>query len=285
MKGVLFAACVWAILGSAGATCYGPACAAHCIGNLCAENCVGDYCGGFCTGKHCAVGCTEETQGYHCDASCYHFENEACSSKGPEYGITMGPACNATNLLIGSCERKNHPAVWQALKDTESANDEIILPKGNIEQCYYDFTDGCKQTNDQLPPLVCLISDRMCTDTENYEVLEYQKCNNNNQCGICQGICEQNSDCKGDLTCFLRNGTETVPGCTKTTSWTTMDVPGKGYCADTSTTDSSTLNDGDIAAIVIGVIALLAACALAWCYRTKQGFFGSSSSTAEPIKF
>lgn len=201
----------------------------------------------------------------------------------------MGIECSADDVNLNVCEKKNHPALWQALKGTETNEDEITLLTGDIKQCFYNGTD-CVDTVDNLPPLLCNYFS-YCKDDDG-KIKNFAKCTDTEKCGVCQGICENDSECKGNLKCFVRNGNETVPGCSSSTSASyknvqRLNVPGVGYCidADIATTDSSTLNDGEIAAIAIGTPALLAACALAWCYRTKQGFFGSSSSTAEPIKF
>ena len=118
----------------------------------------------------------------------------------------------------------------------------------------------------------------------NGEIPDYQKCTDTEKCGVCQGICEKDSECKGDLKCFSRTGTETVPGCSSSSSGPNMDVPGKGYCADIATTDSSGLKDGAIAGIVVGGIALISVGSLAYCYATKRGVFALSSGMAERIK-
>jgi hypothetical protein len=37
-------------------------------------------------------------------------------------------------------------------------------------------------------------------------------------CGLCQGQCETDDDCKGVLQCFERDGNEAIPGCLETSS-------------------------------------------------------------------
>jgi hypothetical protein len=55
---------------------------------------------------------------------------------------------------------------------------------------------------------------------------------------MCQGDCDHDSDCAGDLKCFQRDGTTPVPGClgTGTAKW--------DYCYDSSQLDSSPGVDG-----------------------------------------
>lgn len=256
-------------------------CATSCIGNLCAQNCDGFSCAFACVGKHCANNCS----GTQCDNSCLHFKDENCTDKSTTKTITMGANCSADNPGQITCEKKNHPTLWHTLKETETENDKITLPPlGGVQQCYYNTTsETCEVTNDGLPPLLCNHFD-LCVDVTG-AIPDGSKCTDARKCGRCIGVCEKDSQCKGDLKCFLRTGTETVPGCSSSSSGPIYDVPGKGYCADTSTTDSSTLKGGKIAAIAIGVLALSAAVgALTWCYRTKQGFFGTLGGMTETIK-
>ena len=47
---------------------------------------------------------------------------------------------------------------------------------------------------------------------------------------MCEGDCDEDSDCKSGMTCFQRSGNTQVPGCTtdkndKTNNWTHAD-----YC-------------------------------------------------------
>jgi len=255
------------------AQCKLQACGNSCIGNSCAKGCDGPGCAGTCIGKNCAVGCSGTT----CDDNCFHFKGEACSSQGVNFGITMGAECGtgthwATAEVV--CEMKNHPAVWQALKDTETSDNMIALPTGDIKPCYNNGTD-CVRTKDELPPLLC----------HNFVPFYFggAKCTDTNQCGLCMGICEKDSECKGDLKCFLRTGEETVPGCSSSYQ-AVFNAPGKGYCANIP--DSSGRKGGEIAAIAIGALLLSAAVGALvwWCKKTKRGFFGFSGGMAEPIK-
>lgn len=255
--------------------CQGSYCGTGCIGMGCAKNCQNSYCGANCIGKDCAAECN----GTACDFHCFHFENENCTDNPATTTYTMGTECGTDNPDPEYCIMKNHPSVWQALKETETQENLINLPTKAFKPCYHNNTH-CVNTVDALPPLLCNHF-VFCIDGSN-AVNEVAKCTEAQKCGLCQGICEKDSECKGNLKCFLRTGTETVPGCSSSSSGPNEDVPGKGYCADMP--DSSTLNDGEIAAIAIGAFAFLAACALAWCYRTKRGFFGTSGGMAETIK-
>ena len=47
------------------------------------------------------------------------------------------------------------------------------------------------------------------------EFVNVGTCNSgsNKKCNECEGSCERNRDCKGDLKCLKRDGDESVPGC------------------------------------------------------------------------
>lgn len=263
--------------------CNNMYCGVGCVGNSCAQECTGTLCASDCVGKDCAKGCNTP----NCEQDCFHFEGETCTDETSARTITMGKDCSETDsegniISEHHCEMKNHPTLWQTLKETETENDQITLPSGDFQQCYHNNTH-CVKTTDGLPPLICRVYAR-CASSGVVE--NNAKCTDSHQCGSCQGICEKDSECKGNLKCFLRTGTETVPGCSSSSHGADMDVPGKGYCADIP--DSSGLKGGEIAAIVIGVFVLPAVVGALvwWCKKTKRGFFGSSSgSMAEPIKF
>lgn len=38
-------------------------------------------------------------------------------------------------------------------------------------------------------------------------------CSESNKCGLCQGDCDTNDDCKEGLICFQRDSNEDIPGC------------------------------------------------------------------------
>jgi len=60
-------------------------------------------------------------------------------------------------------------------------------------------------------------------------VLQRNECSIDSPCGRCEGDCDTNEDCQGDLQCFERTGIEPVPGC---------EGNGKGgqdYCFDPDT--------------------------------------------------
>ena len=48
------------------------------------------------------------------------------------------------------------------------------------------------------------------SDTVNNKGQEY--CDTN-ECGLCEGDCDNDSQCRGDLKCFKRNGYQKIPGC------------------------------------------------------------------------
>jgi hypothetical protein len=56
-------------------------------------------------------------------------------------------------------------------------------------------------------------------DNDNNSVtMKYQKpvrhCSSNNPCGQCEGDCDNDSHCAGNLKCFQKNGAADIPGCT-----------------------------------------------------------------------
>jgi len=312
MKGVLVVACGWAILGLANANkmcigtncardcdgdqcgenckgeacaqnCEGQSCGFRCIGKSCAQNCTGNYCGAACVGQNCAAGCTDNDGTVDtCSNECFHFEGETCTDEPNTPTITMGANCSTDSPYKFECEIKNHPALWQALKETDEEG--ITLPTGDIKQCYYNDTESaCVDTPDNFPPLVCNHFADCWDPLGTFKIHNFSKCTDIQQCGLCMGICEKDSQCKGGLKCFVRTGGETVPGCSSS-SIAELNVPGVGYCADIP--DSSGLKGGDIAAIAIGTLVLSAAVGALvwWCKKTKRGFFGSSGGMAEPIK-
>ena len=52
-------------------------------------------------------------------------------------------------------------------------------------------------------------------------------------CGLCQGDCDNDGECQGNLVCFQRTGDEPVAGCSGESS------PGWDYCYDPSSSDSA----------------------------------------------
>jgi len=59
--------------------------------------------------------------------------------------------------------------------------------------------------------------------------------------GECEGDCDDDNDCAGDLKCFQRSGTEAVPGCASGDSIYGQDKSGKDYCyRDTPATSPPT---------------------------------------------
>ena len=54
--------------------------------------------------------------------------------------------------------------------------------------------------------------------------LSHNKGNKGDIMGVCEGDCDNNSECAGDLYCFQRSANEVVPGCVG------AGVRGKDYC-------------------------------------------------------
>ncbi|GKY93226.1 hypothetical protein MPSEU_000290300 [Mayamaea pseudoterrestris] len=57
--------------------------------------------------------------------------------------------------------------------------------------------------------------------------------------GKCQGDCDSDSDCAGNLVCFERTGTQSVPGCSGSSS-----NSGKDFCVDPSSSGGTGGTDG-----------------------------------------
>ena len=56
------------------------------------------------------------------------------------------------------------------------------------------------------------------------------ECGSGYQCGLCEGDCDGDSDCAGDLVCVQRNGFDVVAGCSG--SGGDWDLYGKDICAE-----------------------------------------------------
>ena len=50
---------------------------------------------------------------------------------------------------------------------------------------------------------------------------------NTGQCGECEGDCDEDADCMGDMVCFHREYGEIIPGCTGDSMY---DIEAKDYC-------------------------------------------------------
>lgn len=236
------------------AACTDSLCGYGCIGNSCAANCTTKTCGEQCIGKNCAKGCT----GPQCGLYCFHFENETCADN--DYSIEMGSACSESfdgymsdddinNVYDGiGCETKNHPAVWQALKATEQEGDPIILPEP-AAQCFFNG-GGCVPTVDSFPPLICRVPVWDCVESGT-DTRSFQHCTNDATCGQCQGHCVLDTHCTGDLQCFVRTGSEAVPGCSMSSQGSSYNVAGKGYC---TVLPPPTSKSNDVGAIVGGTL-------------------------------
>ena len=52
-------------------------------------------------------------------------------------------------------------------------------------------------------------------------------CSSNSPCNTCEGDCDKDSHCQGNLKCFQRDDEESVPGCSGG-----IDKSGKDFCYD-----------------------------------------------------
>jgi hypothetical protein len=68
-------------------------------------------------------------------------------------------------------------------------------------------------------------------------------CTRTKQCGLCEGDCDNDHDCKTGMTCFQRNGMQPIPGCT---SGGKMDRRGFDFCYFTSTGNNMGLTTHEV---------------------------------------
>ena len=81
--------------------------------------------------------------------------------------------------------------------------------KNKAEKAAEDKEDFCKSYKGQDH------YDYSYPDWYEEELHEHPRgdCNSENLCSLCEGDCDKDSHCKGNLKCKERSGTETVPGC------------------------------------------------------------------------
>jgi hypothetical protein len=68
-------------------------------------------------------------------------------------------------------------------------------------------------------------------------------CTRTKQCGLCEGDCDNDHDCKTGMTCFQRNGMQPIPGCA---SGGKMDRRGYDFCYFTSTGNNMGLTTHEV---------------------------------------
>lgn len=73
-------------------------------------------------------------------------------------------------------------------------------------------TDYCVDPNrgDVTTPLLSILRD---FETPEILPLGSDYCTEANKCGSCEGDCDTNDDCDGDLICFQRDPGDDIPGC------------------------------------------------------------------------
>lgn len=94
------------------------------------------------------------------------------------------------------------------------------------------------------PTSIGISSDDDPSDSNVLTILSTKDCGKN-ECRHCQGDCDADSDCKGELRCFFRSGFKPVPGCQG------EGVANKDYCYDPNgeyeaTTTSRISGVGDV---------------------------------------
>ena len=70
--------------------------------------------------------------------------------------------------------------------------------------------------------------DELDDECYNLRLRDRFECEIGDMCNVCEGDCDGDEDCKGNLLCYQRNADEPVPGCTGTGTWA------KDYCYDPS---------------------------------------------------
>ena len=67
-----------------------------------------------------------------------------------------------------------------------------------------------------------------CTPPDHIPSLDFIKNPPDSALGLCEGECDTNSDCQGDLICYQRDKNDPVPGCSGGTSEGSL----SDYCID-----------------------------------------------------
>jgi hypothetical protein len=83
------------------------------------------------------------------------------------------------------------------------------------------FSGDCEESRDDTTSYWIMIDKQGSMDWQEPLPQEDQFINNfgfgvcaeDYQCGLCQGQCETDNECKDGLACFEREGSEAVPGC------------------------------------------------------------------------
>ena len=73
-------------------------------------------------------------------------------------------------------------------------------------------------------------------------------CSTSRPCTMCQGACNNDNQCQGNLKCMKRNGNETVPGCFG------IEIDGQGYCYDTSSKNTTGGGSGSILGSTLKIV-------------------------------
>ena len=70
--------------------------------------------------------------------------------------------------------------------------------------------------------------------------LRNEECSDNNKCDVCEGDCDSDQQCRGDLKCFQRNGVQAVPGCMGS------GTSGSDYCYEPTTAPVTATNNPQV---------------------------------------
>jgi hypothetical protein len=76
--------------------------------------------------------------------------------------------------------------------------------------------------------------------------LRNKECSDNDNCDACEGDCDSDKQCKGNLKCFQRNNDREVPGCNG------AGISGRDYCYEGTTTSSKTQTSSTVMTNIFG---------------------------------
>ena len=107
-----------------------------------------------------------------------------------------------------------------------------------------------------------------------------EECSSGNPCDECEGSCSGNSECKSDLTCFVRSGLEPVPNCVTGGSG---DVSDTNYCHEKPTEGDVTYIPGDLTVNENGL--LLSTGLTARIVATTGTFVGYADGSSSDRRF
>lgn len=77
----------------------------------------------------------------------------------------------------------------------------------------YDPNYASVPTNVVAPAEVPELDVNTVAEDPELDMVDREYCQPDNQCGLCQGDCDTDDDCAGDLVCHQRGKNDSIPGC------------------------------------------------------------------------